>query len=47
MLAAVLVAAATLTRYPATALALNVIMVAAVFAYLNLFKMRAHDGRRI
>ncbi|NQU12138.1 1-acyl-sn-glycerol-3-phosphate acyltransferase [bacterium] len=46
-LAVLLVAAAALTRYPITAFAVNVATVVVVFTYLHLFKMRAHDGRRI
>lgn len=33
--------------YPVTMLAVNVLIVCAAFLYINLFKFRAHDGRRI
>jgi len=39
--------AVVLRGYPLPCLAINFLTVALVFAYLNVFKFRAHDGRRI
>jgi len=41
------VAAIVARRYPVWFAALSGVTVALVFAYMNLFKFRAHDGRRI